>query len=102
MPSGPWINAGYGAPLLRQAASLPAIAKDAEALILALGMVHALTMKPSEVRFLPSPDAALGGVREAMWNERMPVWVQSLAILFLDDTLQLQTGLNGPVQEASP
>lgn len=101
-PSGPWINAGYGAPLLRLAASLPAIDHDETALKLALGMVHALTMKPSEVRFLPSPDAALGGVREAMWNERMPVWVQSLAILLLDDTLQLETRLYGPVEEDSP
>jgi len=85
------INAGFGASLLRLAASLPAAQAPPEAVVSAVRMVHALAMNADDSRYFPSPDTALGGVRDAIWSERMSVWVQAMAILLLDDTLRVLT-----------
>ena len=53
-----------------------------------LQLLDLLVVGPHESRFFRSPTRAVGGVRLSPWNERMPVWAQTLGILLLCEALE--------------
>ena len=53
-----------------------------------LQLLDLLVVGPHESRFFRSPTRAVGGVRLAPWNERMPVWAQALGILLLCEAIE--------------
>ena len=53
-----------------------------------LKLLNLLVVGPHESRFFRSPTRAVGGVRLAPWNERMPVWAQALGVLLLCEALE--------------
>jgi hypothetical protein len=53
-----------------------------------LQLLDMLVVSPHESKFFRSPERAAGGVRLAPWNERMPVWAQTMGILLLCEAIE--------------
>jgi hypothetical protein len=69
--------------------SLPERPAAFHAMCRSIRVLAHLVVGPDEARFFPAPDKMLGGVRLSPWDERMPIWAQSMAIMMIRSALQV-------------
>ncbi len=72
---------------------------DAQGAAQSLRIVRSLLVDSDEAAFFRSPQRATGGVKLAPWDERMPLWSQTMAILLLCEAAEAHEQAERPGQE---